>query len=300
MEELIFSLPDLKFLQTDSTISEKHEFKQIKCGKSLDEKWLLSIEMATLLLSRLSTSDYSECDKNGTQELVTLPEVPNIQSQYDEKEPKEHNKLIKIKSELTDESYKLIIVGHSGAGKSSIIKRFLNDPRNLNKAIKRSHYPLPSFENVKSRLNGSCYFSTLDTSSGFWMVPLDEEKVFHRVMTEHFSDIDGVFLHVDDLIIYAKNKEQHDFILKKVFERAPAESTFLRDLLKKNSLWQWDESYEKAFSHLKNLISKFPVLSYFDCLKPITLSVDASQNAVGAVLLHDSKPCAYASKVHNR
>jgi len=40
-------------------------------------------------------------------------------------------------------------------------------------------------------------------------------EVFHRVMTEHFSDIDGVFLYVDDLIIYAKNKEQHDLILKK-------------------------------------------------------------------------------------
>jgi len=49
--------------------------------------------------------------------------------------------------------------------------RICLDPRNLNKAIKRSHYPLPKFENVKSRLNGSCYFSTLYASSGFWMVP---------------------------------------------------------------------------------------------------------------------------------
>jgi len=270
--------------------------------------------------------------------------------------------------------------------------RICLDPRNLNKAIKRSHYPLPNFENVKSRLNGSCYFSTLDASSGFWMVPLDEEsanlctfntpfgryklirlpyglncasEVFHRVMTEHFSDIDGVFLYVDDLIIFAKNKEQHDLILKKVFERArqinikfnkikchigvqevkflghifnkngvkpdnekvkainlptpkcvkdlqrflgminylgayipnlASESSILRDLLKKNSLWQWDENYEKAFCHLKNVISTFLVLNYFDCSKPITLSVDASQNAVGAVLLQDNKPCGYASK----
>lgn len=125
--------------------------------------------------------------------------------------------------------------------------RICLDPRNLNKAIKRSHYPLPNFENVKSRLNGSCYFSTLDASSGFWMVPLDEEsanlctfntpfgryrfnrlpyglncasEVFHRVMTEHFSDINGVFLYVDDLIIFAKTKIEHDLILKKVFERA--------------------------------------------------------------------------------
>jgi len=55
-----------------------------------------------------------------------------------------------------------------------------------------------------------------------------------------------------------------------------SESSILRDLLKKNSLWQWDKNYEKVFCHLKNLISTFPVLNYFDCSKPITLSVDAS------------------------
>lgn len=38
--------------------------------------------------------------------------------------------------------------------------RICLDPRNLNEAIKRSHYPFSSFENVKSRLNVLCYFST--------------------------------------------------------------------------------------------------------------------------------------------
>lgn len=33
-------------------------------------------------------------------------------------------------------------------------------------------------------------------------------EVFHSVMTEYFSDIDGVFLYVDDLIIFAKKKKK--------------------------------------------------------------------------------------------
>lgn len=54
--------------------------------------------------------------------------------------------------------------------------RLCLDPRNLNEAILRPHFPFPSIEDCKAKLYGSKYFSTLDANSGFWMVPLSENS----------------------------------------------------------------------------------------------------------------------------
>lgn len=50
------------------------------------------------------------------------------------------------------------------------------DPRNLNKAVRRCHYPIPTFNEIRSKLANAKYFSTLDAQSGFWMIPLDVES----------------------------------------------------------------------------------------------------------------------------
>ena len=52
------------------------------------------------------------------------------------------------------------------------------DPKDLNKAILREHYPLPTIEDVATRLHGTKLFTILDVSKGFWHVPLDESSSF--------------------------------------------------------------------------------------------------------------------------
>ena len=53
--------------------------------------------------------------------------------------------------------------------------RICLDPRDLNKAIQRSHYPIPTLEDVATRLNKAKVFSVLDNNkSGFWQVMLME------------------------------------------------------------------------------------------------------------------------------
>lgn len=41
-------------------------------------------------------------------------------------------------------------------------------PRDLNKAVKREHYQLPTVEEITCRLSKAKYFTVLDASSGFW------------------------------------------------------------------------------------------------------------------------------------
>ncbi|XP_045779560.1 uncharacterized protein LOC123877097 [Maniola jurtina] len=70
----------------------------------------------------------------------------------------------------------------------------------------------------------------------------------------------------------------------------------LRNLLKKDSVWVWDENCEKSFQSLKNAITNAPVLAHYNPNIPIVLSVDSSKKALGAVLMQNKQPIAYSSK----
>lgn len=83
---------------------------------------------------------------------------------------------------------------------------------------------------------------------------------------------------------------------------APTFSDFtapLRELTRKTVEFQWNERHEKAFQDLKRLLSGPATLNYYDVSKPVTLQVDASQNGLGAAVVQDQGPVAYASKAMN-
>lgn len=70
--------------------------------------------------------------------------------------------------------------------------------------------------------------------------------------------------------------------------------------LKKDSkINNLDPSYVNAFEQLKTLITSHPILKYPDFNKPFKLNTDASHYALGAVLLQDNHPVAYASRTLN-
>ena len=54
--------------------------------------------------------------------------------------------------------------------------RICLDLRDLNRAIMRSHYPLPTVEQVATRLNKAKIFTVLDAKTGFWQVQLDQKS----------------------------------------------------------------------------------------------------------------------------
>ncbi|GBM97751.1 Retrovirus-related Pol polyprotein from transposon 17.6 [Araneus ventricosus] len=120
------------------------------------------------------------------------------------------------------------------------------DAQNLNRAIKRPQYNLPTFEDITSKLAGAKYFSLLDAVSAFWQISLDEESSrlctfsspfrrfkflrmpygikcaperFQRVVAEMLEDIQNADNFFDDLIVWGKTLEEHNEALEKVFKR---------------------------------------------------------------------------------
>lgn len=70
----------------------------------------------------------------------------------------------------------------------------------------------------------------------------------------------------------------------------------LRNLLKKDVIFEWNSEVQQAYDNIKKDLINSPVLQFFDINKQTTVSVDASQAGLGAVLLQNRLPCAYASK----
>jgi len=52
------------------------------------------------------------------------------------------------------------------------------NPKDLNVALKRSNYPLPTIEEILPRLAKAKVFSVLDVKDGFWQIKLDEESSY--------------------------------------------------------------------------------------------------------------------------
>ena len=70
----------------------------------------------------------------------------------------------------------------------------------------------------------------------------------------------------------------------------------LRKLTCQNTGWWWGPEHDQAVDKVKQALTAAPVLRYFDPRKATTVQADASQVGLGAVLLQDGQPIAYASR----
>ena len=125
--------------------------------------------------------------------------------------------------------------------------RICIDPTDLNKAIKREHYPMSTIDDILTRMPHSKHFSVLDANMGYFQIRLSDESsglttfntpfgrykylrmpmgiksssdVFQRKMTEIFGDIEGVEIVIDDVLVHGATREEHDMRLRKVLQRA--------------------------------------------------------------------------------
>ena len=108
-------------------------------------------------------------------------------------------------------------------------KRYCFDFRKLNNISKKSSWPLPVIDNMLDALGKAEYFTSLDLKSGYWQIPLNEDKgkaafTRHRGLDEYnvipfglaiapgiFQELMSVVMHglgdfavtyLDDIIIF--------------------------------------------------------------------------------------------------
>ena len=73
-------------------------------------------------------------------------------------------------------------------------------------------------------------------------------------------------------------------------------TTPLTDLLKKERAWEWSPKCQEAFDTLKHTVIREPVLKLPDFSMPYEVHTDASDFAIGGVLMQEGHPIAFESR----
>ena len=94
----------------------------------------------------------------------------------------ENSEVIRKVGEPTDWVSSIVIVE-----KPNKTLRICLDPRNLNTAVKREHFQLPTIEEITSRISGAKVFSKLDADHGYRQLKLDSESELFTTFNTPFG-----------------------------------------------------------------------------------------------------------------
>lgn len=121
--------------------------------------------------------------------------------------------------------------------------RLCIDSRDINKAIRREHYLIPTIDDIAIKLGNNKFFTVLDMKDGYLQVPIDDEsadlctfatpfgryqflrlpfgltsscEVFQKMNYDLFGHLPGVNVYFDDIIITGGTEEEHDARLSAV------------------------------------------------------------------------------------
>ena len=195
----------------------------------------------------------------GTAKFTTDPEVKPVQhaprriavTLHKEVKAKieelEKKNIIKKETNPTDWISSMVVVAKPGK------IRICLDPKDLNQAVKRPKYQMPTLEEMLPRLNKAKVFTTLDAKDGFYQIALDEEssklttfwtpfgryrylrmpfgisaapEEFECKLHERLDDLKGVEILRDDMLVvgYGDTQEEarqdHDENLLNLLNRA--------------------------------------------------------------------------------
>jgi len=70
----------------------------------------------------------------------------------------------------------------------------------------------------------------------------------------------------------------------------------IQALVCKDTVFNWGPEHDAAMNKVKTILSAAPVLAHFDPAQPLVVQCDASKDGLGAALLQQGHPLAYASR----
>ena len=82
--------------------------------------------------------------------------------------------------------------------------------------------------------------------------------------------------------------------LSKFFPHLSELTKPLRELTRKGVVWTWGPAQQQAIENLKKAVTSTPVLSHYNLQEEVTLQCEVSQSGMGAALMQNSQPVAYA------
>ena len=167
--------------------------------------------------------------------------VPLLNSVREELERMERNGVIAKVNKPTEWFAGMVVVP-----KPNSRVRICVDLTRLNQSVKRERHPLPAVDQTLAQLAGAKVFSKLNANSGFWQIPLAPESAllttfimpfgryhfqrlpfgilsapehFQRRMSEALSGVPGTVYLMDDVLVHAPTREEHDKRLREVLQR---------------------------------------------------------------------------------
>jgi hypothetical protein len=122
--------------------------------------------------------------------------------------------------------------------------RICLDPSELNKAVQRQHFSVPTIEQLFAKIGKARYSCSLHAASGFYQIPLSTAasylctmatprgryrylrlpfglksapEVYLQTIFDLFGDLPGVLIYFDDFLITGETQEELHANLEKVF-----------------------------------------------------------------------------------
>nr|GEZ44233.1 hypothetical protein [Tanacetum cinerariifolium] len=204
-----------------------------------------------------------------------------------------------------------------------------------------NRYPLSRIDDLFDQLQGSRVYSKIELRSGYHQLEVREEdipKTVFRTRYGHYefqvmpfglNNAPAVFMDVmnrvfkpyldrfvivfiDDILIYSKNRKEHEGHLKLILKLLKEEELYamflkcdfwlskkiarpMTKLTQKSVKFDWGEKAEATFHLLKQKLCSVPILALPEGSENFVVYYDASHEGLGVVLMQKEKVIAYAS-----